>query len=174
MTYETIWKDVPGHPDLQASNFGMIRKRLEDGSFKCIAQKFYAYSKNKSYWTVCVNGSSHLVHRLVCLAFHGLPTSKGRDRVGHWDDDPNNNRSQNLRWVTHAENLEDHVRNGGRLGAETARNPGSNNPNAKLTEADVVEIRKDPRSNSEVAVSYGVTRSTVWYIRSRKAWAHVA
>lgn len=45
------------------------------------------------------------VHRLVALAFHGLPPlSDERIVVGHLDDDPGNNRSDNLRWMTQAEN----------------------------------------------------------------------
>lgn len=45
------------------------------------------------------------VHRLVALAFHGLPPlSDKRIVVGHLDDDPGNNRPQNLRWMTQAKN----------------------------------------------------------------------
>ncbi|MFN3832110.1 MAG: HNH endonuclease [Allorhizobium sp.] len=45
------------------------------------------------------------VHRLIALAFHGLPPlSNQQIVVGHLDDDPGNNRPDNLRWMTQSEN----------------------------------------------------------------------
>lgn len=45
------------------------------------------------------------VHRLVALAFYGLPPqSDEMIVVGHLDDDPGNNAPENLRWMTQREN----------------------------------------------------------------------
>lgn len=44
------------------------------------------------------------VARLVCEAFHGLPPFP-RAVVMHVDDNPGNNRPENLRWATQKENL---------------------------------------------------------------------
>lgn len=44
------------------------------------------------------------VHRLVCLAFNGVPPP-GLNRVLHGDEDWRNNRCDNLRWGTQKENL---------------------------------------------------------------------
>ena len=44
------------------------------------------------------------VHRLVCEAFHG-PAPFDSAVVMHLDDDPANNRPENLRWATQKENL---------------------------------------------------------------------
>jgi len=45
------------------------------------------------------------VHRLIALAFHGLPPqSNERIVVGHLDDDPGNNLPSNLKWITQREN----------------------------------------------------------------------
>lgn len=50
------------------------------------------------------------VHQLVLEAFVG-PRPEGF--VGcHWDDDPSNNRLENLRWDTESANRFDSVRNG--------------------------------------------------------------
>lgn len=51
---------------------------------------------------------------------------------------------------------------------------GERHHSARLTEADVRAIRADPRNNTEVARAYGLDRSHVGQIRSRKAWKHVA
>lgn len=46
------------------------------------------------------------VHRLICIAFHGVPPSKLAE-VRHLDGDATNNRPDNLRWGTAAENWQD-------------------------------------------------------------------
>lgn len=51
-----------------------------------------------------------LVHRLVAEAF--IPNPDECPMVLHWDDDPGNNESGNLRWGTRSDNGLDAVRNG--------------------------------------------------------------
>lgn len=53
---------------------------------------------------------TRLVHQLVCESFYG-PRPKGME-VRHLNDIPSDNRVQNLRWGTRAENAHDRVRNG--------------------------------------------------------------
>ena len=60
------------------------------------------------------------------------------------------------------------------------RNPpnqqGAKNPNAKLTEDDVRTIRQriaDGASHATLAAEYGVSKTTISFIRNRKLWAHV-
>ena len=50
-------------------------------------------------------------YRLVLEAFVG-PCPPGMEAL-HWDDDHDNNRLENLRWGTRAENMADMSRNGG-------------------------------------------------------------
>lgn len=51
------------------------------------------------------------IHRLVCEAWHG-PAPTEKHQAAHYDCDPTNNRPENLRWATQAENLADCKRNG--------------------------------------------------------------
>lgn len=53
---------------------------------------------------------THLVHRLVAVAFLGSPP-EGTE-VCHNDGDASNNRVTNLRWDTHASNMLDAIRDG--------------------------------------------------------------
>lgn len=65
----------------------------------------------------------YMVHRLVLEAFVG-PCPEGMETL-HRNDSPGDNRLENLRWGTHAENIEDMKRNGnfnsGRWNQETCR-----------------------------------------------------
>jgi hypothetical protein len=102
------------------------------------------------------------VHRLVLQAFVG-PCPDGLEAC-HGDGDPANNRLKNLRWDTRASNIADRLDHG-------AHQLGERNPQAKLTEADVLAIRADPRPQRKIAADYGVNRTVVSRIKGRKRWA---
>ena len=59
--------------------------------------------------------SSRMVHRLVAEAF--IPNQDNLPWVLHWDDNPDNNHVDNLRWGTPSDNQYDRVRNGIHSGA---------------------------------------------------------
>ena len=69
---------------------------------------------------------------------------------------------------THAENMTD-CKNKGRA----ACNEGNKNPNAKLTESDVIKIRSSKMSAKILAEKYGVSTTLIYYIKKRLAWCHV-
>lgn len=50
---------------------------------------------------------------------------------------------------------------------------GSNHPFAKLSEAQVVEIRQANGTNEELAARYGVSAWNIKRIRARISWAHI-
>lgn len=51
---------------------------------------------------------------------------------------------------------------------------GAANGRAKLTERDVLAIRRDQRKYPEIAANYGVHRETIGLIKRRKIWTHLA
>ncbi len=50
---------------------------------------------------------------------------------------------------------------------------GEKNVRAKVTEAMVKEIRASDIDSREMARKFGITRSSVYQIRSRQTWSHV-
>lgn len=60
------------------------------------------------------------LHRIVCEAFHGL-APEGKPMVLHWDDDPSNNRPENLRWGDGFDNQQDSVRNRSHVNSRKTR-----------------------------------------------------
>ena len=108
------------------------------------------------------------VHRIVLEAFVG-PRPVGYE-CRHLDGNSANNRIENLCWGTHTQNEADKLRHG-------TSNRGEQNGRAKLTEDDVVEIRRllaQGMTCVEISRPFGVDRSTIGQIKSSKNWSRVS
>jgi hypothetical protein len=76
---------------------------------------------------------------------------------------------------TPAENAQDAAQKG-RMSVLTKGHPGELNNTTKLTESDVLAIRArraNGESPSKLASEYGVARSTIYAIVTRKTWCHI-
>lgn len=118
---------------------------------------------------VCLEGrpGPHMaVHRAVLLAWVGPcpPNYEAR----HLDGDPTNNRLTNLRWGTRSENHADRRRHG-------TMQVGEASPHAKLTEQDVLEMKRlrGTISQIELAARFGVSQATVSRTLNGKRWVHL-
>jgi hypothetical protein len=108
------------------------------------------------------------VHRLIIETFKGLPP-KGF-QCCHNDGNVDNNRIENLRWDTRENNELDKFKHG-------TSPKGERNPCAKLTEEQVIEIRKlyntGSFSHKDLGKIYNVDQANIGYIVRRKSWAHI-
>lgn len=121
---------------------------------------------------------SVLVNRVIALAF--LPNPNNLPQVNHIDGDKQHNYLRQptpeliakwgeyqLEWSSGSDN-EKHAH---RTGLKTGR--GTSNANAKLTAAQVLEIRA---SNEPIVVlmkRYNIARSTITNIQKRYTWKHI-
>ena len=107
-----IWKPIPGST-YEASSEGRIRSPR--------GNVLKPADHPLGYHIVTVNYEGRLicktVHSLVALAFYG-PRPEGLD-IAHFDHDKHNNRPSNLRYATHAQNMQDSVRAGVRFNPRT-------------------------------------------------------
>jgi len=178
------WRECPGFPDYEISSLGRVkriradRRGLNAGLVMVLTIDPAGYIQCSM--TAPSGRKKPLVHRLVCTAWHGAHPSS-RHHAAHFDGDRKNNTPQNLRWATPAENEGDKLRHGtDRAGARhhavlkpecVAR--GSRVGTSKLTEALVIAIRAETRPRAVIAAAYGLNKSHVSDIRSRKVWRHI-
>lgn len=164
------WRVIIEFPDYAVSSFGRVRRitsdplgrRRRDGILKGTVT-----SKGYHQMTLWRDGSQYcaMVHRLVCITFHGPQPKAGHD-VAHGDGNPMNNIKQNLRWATAIENEHDK-----RLHGTVAQ--GERQGIAKITAEDVVSIRNDARPQRRIAADYGVTQANISSLVRKKTWRHV-
>lgn len=147
------------------------------------------------YEQVCLSGEQkpkQYVHRLVAEAFCAKPD--GCNVVNHKDRVRNNNNSSNLEWVTQSQNV-DHwgVAPRARYAQKmqrpkkpklphwTTRYPeriarADRMPHSKVTEKDVIEIRRRKDSGErqvDLAKNFNISVAQVSRIINRTRWSHV-
>ncbi|WP_435018564.1 HNH endonuclease [Tundrisphaera sp. TA3] len=106
------------------------------------------------------------IHRLVLEAFVG-PGPAGKIAC-HRDGDRLNNDILNLYWGTHQTNSDDAVKHGTKARGEALK--------AKLTEADVIEIRRlraDGARVVQLAARFHVSESNIRSVVHGRTWGHV-
>lgn len=108
---------------------------------------------------------SILVNRVVAWRFH--PNPENLPQVNHINGNKEDNAKDNLEWATGSEN-EKHAH---RTGLKTGR--GSANSNAKVSVADVLQIRASEEPIEVLRERYGVSRSTITNIKNKRTWSHV-
>lgn len=102
------FRAIPGYEGFyEVSNFGEV-KRVD--TQRVLKGKITRYGYREV--ALCREGKArHLkVHRLVMLAFKGVPPEN--HEVCHNDGDKLNNRLENLRYDTHSNNAKDRVKHG--------------------------------------------------------------
>lgn len=95
--------------------------------------------------------------------------------ICHHCDNPRCVRPDHLFLGTRADNSADMKAKGRATGAHKPRQ-GSGHGRAKLTESQVVEIRRLVSAGTPqryVAMQFGISQTVVWHIHARRTWRHV-
>lgn len=170
------WRPIVGYPGLyEVSDHGHVRRvgrrvladRAAPGGYRAV-----------NLWRGG-HARGHLVHVLVAAAFLG-PVPAGHE-VNHRDGYKGNNHATNLEYLTRSDNL----RHAYAIGLRRPTPPvgrnqpaGEASPHAKLTAAQVVEIRQLYRphaySTRRLAREFGVSQSVIVAIVNGRAWKGIA
>jgi len=96
------WKKINEYDDYMISNNGKVKslKFENENILKPYNNKGYMYIK------ISMNGKvkQFKIHRLVAKAF--IKNEYSKPDINHLDNNPSNNRVENLEWCTHKENME--------------------------------------------------------------------
>jgi hypothetical protein len=142
-TGSLVLKPIPVSPndDYMAGSDGRIYSRTR---YKGFGRKelvdwypLRGFVTKRGYQTVSMSHENakvtRSVHRLICMAFHGMPKVKTM-QVRHLNGDPSDNRPENLRWGTAAENWQDKRVHG-------RATTGEKHPASKFTDQEKEHIR---------------------------------
>jgi hypothetical protein len=114
-----------------------------------------------------MDGQLRAVHLWACEDRHG-PQPSPKHNVAHACGKGRGGcvNPVHLRWATRAENEADKIEHG-------TSNRGNNNGRAKLTEAEVIEIRslEGTMLLREIGDLFGIKASTVCTIHKRRTWS---
>lgn len=125
--------------------------------------------KSGKYGQIWHQGKNEYAHRVSYLLNIG-PISDGLF-VCHECDNRLCVNPAHLWLGTHDDNMQDMVDKG-----RSAPQEGSQNHSAKLTDADILQIRElagEGVRHADIAKRYGVHRATVSYIVGGKTWTHI-
>ena len=179
------WKPIIDYENLyMISNLGRVKKLENQVTQKDLKGNIYTRTfpekilkerNNKTdYITVGLNTNStsktFRIHRLV--AIHFIPNPENKPEVNHINGIKSDNRLENLEWCTSAENSK-HA-----LETELTKiQYGSETTNSKLTEKEVLEIRKlketTNMTSTEIGKLFGVNQPAISKIIHRKTWKHI-
>lgn len=174
------WRPIVGYEGIyEVNDCGQIRRiapwadgrRQNVSSVKPLRK---AHITANGYMRVALRHSGeaqkyHPVHRLVMAAFCG-PLPEGH-QVNHKNGNKQDNRLQNLEYVTGSENRIHSYRV-----LKQPTRPGSKHHAAKITEADALAIRAlrvRGWTLKRLAKQFGLSVPTVCWIAKGKAWKHI-
>ena len=175
-----IWKAIPGYEGYyEVSDLGRVRSLDREIVYSNGAKHFYKGTilhlsdHEHGYKIVSLCDGYQItcsVHELVLMTFIGLrPPDKPHSR--HLNGDPSDNRLENLAWGTVKENSDDRVGHGTNISPK-----GENHGNAKLTDENVISIRKllsEGAKGKMLAEEFGVSKTTISEIKHKKVWRHL-
>lgn len=171
---DVVYRDIPDLLGYRVGSDGSVWSRWKRGNHGMgdVWRRLAANSKSGVYYMIFAgaratpsgNKEMRLVHRLVLESFVG-PCPDGMQAC-HNNGDPKDNRAENLRWDTPSNNQADRHSHG------TAA-VGIRNPRAKLTEADIRNIRQSSLTAVELSRQYPCNASNISQIRRGITWQHV-
>ena len=185
------WKSVVGYEGYyEVSHIGNVRSLervaiTKNGHKQPIKAKSLSLCpNNRNYYIVMLSGKNaggrRSVHRLVAEAF--TPNPENKKTVNHIDGNKQNNHVDNLEWMTYSDNNKHAFSSGLKKPSNVNKNgnmQGEKQAHSKLKESDVRYIRINCIKNGgklsslDLGVKFGVTRSNILAVISRKTWKHV-
>lgn len=173
---QEVWVSLKFDKEYEVSNQGRVKSKdrivKRGGTEQPRKGLVLRPGKNKKtgYHHVSIRGKSYNVHRLV--AEHFVPNPENLPEVNHKNTDKNDNRSENLEWMTQSDNKKHAVNNGVKFNPRPKR--GEEAGAAKLTWEKVKKIRKLHKEGKHnqpmLGRMFNVTQANINCIVNNKTW----
>jgi hypothetical protein len=124
-------------------------------------------TSKQQYELFKINRKPVYVHRLVAECF--IPNPLNLSEINHRNGNKQDNRMENLEWVTRKENMRHAIKN------NLFDNKGEKHKVAKLTDAEVYKIKYELKhiGSSELGRMYNVSHVCISKIKNNKKWKHI-
>jgi hypothetical protein len=164
-----FWKDIKDFEGIyQINQKGDVKslKRKSTGTFTSIDKIIKKHLNTKGYYVyrLCKNGKckKKSLHRLLAETF--INNKNNYPCVNHIDGNPLNNKLSNLEWCTYSYNSFHGYQKNGRL-----------NPNRKLKESEVIQIREKLKNPywgivRDLSIEYNVSNWIISLIKNFKSY----
>lgn len=136
-----------------------------------VRQSFDRYGYKRLVFHLVINGKekffNRLIHQLVAKAF--IPNPKNYKQVNHIDGNKEHNYVSNLEWCNAQQNVKHSIATG-------LRKTGDKTPQARFTNAEVLEIRNmlaNGISQAQIAKHYNCPYSTIKNIARKRCWNYL-
>jgi DNA-binding transcriptional regulator YiaG len=166
-----IWKDIEGYEGLyKCSLDGLIKSLPRNTTPGKILSGGISASGYRMIWLYKDGHRRNKnVHRIIAETF--IPNPKNLPQVNHKNGNKLDNRKKNLEWTTESGNAIHAFK-------IKLRTPlkGENHGMAKLTNLQIVEIRKEYKgrgkglSHQQLANKFNVSRQLIGFIINNKNW----
>lgn len=171
-----VWKPVPKYESwYEVSNLGRVKRKfsIDNGGRRLKERILKGARQNNGYVYVSLCGATGVkqmrVHRIVAEVF--IPNPEEKPFVNHINGNKEDNRVDNLEWVTGSENMRHAYVTGLQIPLKR-----ESSPSAILNETQIIEIRACyiPRDSkygqSALSRKYGVSRSCIEDIVHGRTW----
>lgn len=162
-----IWKQIPGFSNYEVSSFGKVRNK----SGSILVQWLNGSREDNLYLALDLQKDGDedwktrrkrmSVHRLVLMAFHGMP--EDGQIACHKNNIKTDNRPENLYWGTYKDNAADQIKNGTFKYAHPGL--GENHHSAKFSNEIIEKIRSEYTGKrgeqTSLAKKYGMAQQNI-------------
>lgn len=133
---------------------------------RCLLWPFAIYQDDYAWWAGGRRRApKRYAHRIVCELAHG-PVPSSQHQVAHSCGNKGCVNPHHLRWATRVENEADKILHG-------LANQGMRHGMAKLSDQDVLQIRRSQLSQAILAAQFNVSQATISRVRARTHWRHL-